>query len=495
MLNMDTKNKIEDIKSGLGVVNEVVVKNFIIGTKCPIEAWLVYISSLTDGRIIENNILTPLMLYTNDSEFPESNLTGYICKKYLTLGETAAENNIDKIIDLINHGSSALLLENQEEIIVLNTSGGEFRSISDPDIESSVRGPREGFVEKLDINVGIIKRRVTDKNLVIEISEIGRRSKTGLALIYIKDIACSDVVARIRTAINAIDIDQAAGTGEIVQFIEKSPYSIFPQFLATERPDRIIAALMEGQTAIILDGTPFAIVCPTIFTQFFQSVENYYHRTLVAGAERIIRIQSAIALIFLPSIYLVLISHNVEYIPIKFLIPIYQSRLGIALPPLLEIVSMQLIVEFIREGGLRLPPKIASTLSIVGGIIIGNAAVDSKLASPSTLLIIGVSTVASFLIPNYEMAISLRLINFPMLLLADSLGFLGIAGGIFFLLVHLLSLENFGVDYLNIKRSDMKDMIVRAPIWKMNTRPEAIPSNDKVRQSDFRKAIKRKKDE
>lgn len=349
-MRMDTKSKIETIKSGLGSVNEVVIRNFIIGSNKPIEAWLIYLKPLVNCETIQNNVLIPLMLHVNDAKFPKSNLAEYICKKYLTLGEARTEINISKVINSINHGSSALLLEGQEEIIVLNTLGGEFRSITDPAIETSVRGPREGFVENLDTNISIIKRNVTDNNLVIEMSEIGRRSKDKLALIYIKDIASPKVVDRIRMTINAVYVDYVPGTATLEQFIEKYPYSIFPQFLSTERPDRIIAVLMAGQTAIMLNGTPFVFISPKIFTQFFQSVENYYQRTVVAGSERIIRILSVLTLTMLPAIYLTLITHNSEFIPIKFLTPIYQSRQGIALPPLLEIVSMQLIIEFIREG-------------------------------------------------------------------------------------------------------------------------------------------------
>lgn len=250
---------------------------------------------------------------------------------------------------------------------------------------------------------------------------------------------------------------------------------------------------MEGQIVLFSDGTPFALVVPSIMTQFFQAVEDYYQRTLVSSFVRILRVIATIVVILLPSTYLTLISYNVELIPIKFLTPIVQSRQGIALSPLLEIVSMELIIEFLREGGLRLPPKIAGTLSIVGGIIIGNAAIDSNLASPSTLLIVGISTVASFTIPNYEMAVSIRFLRFPMLLLADSLGFLGIATGSFLILMHIFSIKNFGVDYLKISKKDFKDIFIRAPLWSMNNRPNMLPNSNNQRQIDFRKLFRRKK--
>lgn len=495
MFGKNIKTRIDEIKNRLGSTNTVVVKNFLIGKGKPIDACLIYIAPLVDNKIIENSILSPLMLYSNESQFPTSKLPEYICKKYLTLGETTIEDDLNIIIDSINHGKSALLLEGFHEIIILNTTGGEFRSITDPQIESSVRGTREGFVENLETNLSILKRRLTDKNLVIEIFELGRRSKTKLAYIYIKDIICPERVNEIRSRIKAIDVDYVPATSYIEQFIENNSYSIFPQFISTERPDIIISGLMEGQAAVLLAGTPFALLCPAILPQFFQAVEDYYHRTIVASFTRIVRAAAIVVVILLPSIYLTLINYNVELIPVKLLNPIYQSRQGIALSPLLEILSMEIIIEFLREGGLRLPPKIAATLSIVGGIIIGNAAVESKLSSPSTLLIVGVSTVASFIIPNYEMAVSLRLIRFPMLLLADALGFLGIAAGTLFIFAHIFSLENFGVDYFTITKKDLTDLITRSPLWKMNKRPDSIPSVDKNRQSDFRQFFRRGKND
>jgi len=206
-----------------------------------------------------------------------------------------------------------------------------------------------------------------------------------------------------------------------------------------------------------------------------------------------LRCLAVFVVIIMPALYLTLIQFNVELIPVKFVSPIVQSRQGIALTPFLEILSMELVVELLREGGLRLPPKIASTLSIVGGIIVGNTAIESRIVSPTTLLVVGVGVIATFVIPNYEMALTIRFIRFPMLLLANSIGFLGIAAGCFILLIQLLSLESFGVPYFSLYQNDLNDVFIRAPLWKMNYRPEEIPNTNAVRQSDFRTKWWRKK--
>ena len=227
--------------------------------------------------------------------------------------------------------------------------------------------------------------------------------------------------------------------------------------------------------------------------QFFQAVEDYTERTVISSFVRLLRIFAAVLVITLPSFYLTLIKFNVELIPIKFVTPIVQSRVGIALTPFLEILAMELVVEFLREGGLRLPTKIAQTLSLVGGIIIGDTAIQSKMVSPTTLLVVGVTVISTFLIPNYDMSLSIRILRFPMLMLANIMGIFGIAVGWFLILVHLSSLDSLGVPYFEFHKSDLKDTFIRAPLWKMNKRPEGIPNQDSIRQTDFRNKFKKKR--
>jgi hypothetical protein len=306
-------------------------------------------------------------------------------------------------------------------------------------------------------------------------------------MLYIDDIADKDIVSDIRSKISGINVDSVQGTGFIEQFIEKHPYTIFPEVLTTERSDRVVGNLMEGRIAIILDSTPNILILPVILSDFFQSIEDYDEKTLISSFIRLLRIISVVTVITLPSIYLIFVRFNAELIPIKLLIPIIESRKGIPFPPLLEILSMEIVVEFLREGGLRLPGKIGQTLSVVGGFIIGSAAISAKIVSPATIVVVGVAAIGTFVIPNYEMALAVRLIRFPMLILSNLLGILGLIAGMYILMVHLHSLDSFGVPYcFNNKYSDLKDILVRAPLFEMNKRPESIPNNNPIRQSDFR---------
>lgn len=493
MVKNNLQNNIDYIIGELGTKSTAIVRTFNIGKGSnPVNAALIYINALVSKDLLDKDVLTPLMFRVDENLYSKRNLSNYICENYIPICNTILENDLNKVVMEIKTGKTTLLINNSSEYILLDTTAGNYRSISDPVNESSIRGSREGFIENIETNISILRRKIGDKNLCIEDFKVGRRSQTTLALLYIQDIVDDGVLDEIKMRINSIDVDSVTDTGMIEQYIEDSPFSPFPQIYTTERPDIVKSNLMEGQVAIILNGTPQVLTLPGIFVTFFQGVEDYNQRTIVSSFVRILRLIAIFTVITLPSLYLSLMQYNVELIPIKFITPLVQSRKGIALPPFMEILSMEIIIEFLREGGLRLPPKIAQTLSIVGGIIIGNTAVESKIVSPTTLLVIGISVVSSFLIPNYEMSLSLRFIRFPMLFITNALGFLGIALGWFFIAVHISSLKSVTVPYFELKLEDLKDIFIRAPLWEMNKRPESLPIKDIIRQLDFRKFWRKK---
>jgi spore germination protein KA len=495
MFKSNLQKTIDLIVSGVGTKSPVVVKDFYIGKNSLINATIIYSPPLVDKTIIDRDILSPLMLNVDETIIPGKNIAEFLSKKYITVSYSSVEIDPNKAIESINSGKTVILIENTSDFIIADTTGGFQRSIMDPPNESSIKGPREGFVESLEANIGIIKRTIKDNNLTIENLTLGRRSQTDTAIVYISDIADKDVLNELKKRLKAIDVDAINDIGMLEQFIEDSTYSIFPQIHGSERPDIIKAALMEGRIAVLLNGASFVLIVPSLFTDFFQGIEDYSERTLNSSFIRILRIIAIFLVTTLQSIYLTLINFNAELIPVKLISTIVQSRSVIYLTPFLEIVFMEMVVEFLREGGLRLPPRIATTLSIVGGIIIGNAALAAKVVSPATVLVVGMSAISTFLIPNYEMSLSIRFVRFPMLILTNALGFLGIIAVWFFLIIHISSLKIFNVQYFAIYKDDIKDIFVRAPLWKMNKRPEAIPNNNPIRQKDFWYKFRRKKNE
>jgi spore germination protein KA len=483
---MNIQDSVNEIKNLTGNPSELVTRNLIIGKETSIEAVVIYINGLADKNIIDRDILTPLMIHADEDFINIKNVDDYIFRKYITVGNSNIETDINKAVEGIKRGKTVVITQSSSNFIVVDTTGGAYRAIQEPVNDVSLKGPREGFVESLQINTSIMKRRIKDKNLVTEQFTLGVRSQTDLVIMYIDDVVDKEYLKKLREKINNINMDFVSENSLIEQCIEEHPYSIFPQVIGSERPDVVEANLMEGRIAFLLDGTSNVTTYPTIFAEFFQTPEDYYGRSILASFIRMIRIIAVFIVITVPAIYITLIKFNSEMIPIEFIESLVSSRKGIALTPFISLVSMQFTIELLREGGLRLPGKIGQTLSVVGGIIIGDAALKAKIVSSTTLLVAGISTVASFAISNYQMSLAVRSVAYPMLALANWLGMLGIVIGWFFILSYLCSLENLGVPYLSFSKNDMKDIFIRAPITKMDTRPDAIPNNNSMRQDNSR---------
>jgi hypothetical protein len=492
MDNFSINGNIQRIISGLGDTETVITRSFEIGYKLPIQAVLIYVNSLADKESINRNILNPLMLHTDDNLYLSSNLCSTICKKYITSSNTLIEKDIAQAIFALKRGDTVLIIEHISEFIIIDTRDGKYRQISEPLNEYAVRGSREGFVENLETNVSLIRRIIKHPDLTIENFTLGKYTQTDIKLIYIDSIADEKIMKNIRDRLAVIDVDSITGVGIVEQYIEDHPCSLFPQCFATERPDIVINDLMEGRAVILCQGTPYALVVPALFTEFFQAIEDYYERSVLSSLIRILRLIAVILVITLPAAYLSFIKFNAELIPIQFLLPLVSTRRGLLLTPLIEILSMEMVVEFLREGGLRLPGKIGQTLSLVGGFIIGDAALRARLVSPATLVVVGTAVIGTFVIPNYDMSLSIRIVRFPMIILADIFGIVGIAAGWYLILLHLFSMNSFGVQYLSFKRNDLKDIFIRAQLWNMDERPEAIPNKNKIRHGGSMKKFRRK---
>lgn len=481
MINHDLTKNISYIVDEIGVRTPVVVKRIIIGRKTQIKGAIIYINELVDKNIIDRDILNPLLFNINDDILPIDGLCEYLCQRYIPMCNTKVEYDIKKAVEAIQTGKTAVLLDGIFEIIIADTTSGTYRRPSDPINESAIRGPRQGFTENLDANISVIKRSIKDKHLVFESFKVGKRTETDGALVYVDNIVDIKLVETIKEKINTVDVDRVTSTDDLIQYIEPYTYTIFPQAYGTERPDTVISNILDGRVAILLNGTPSVFTVPAFFIEFFQGVEDYYERTIVASFSRLIRLLCIFIVITFPSIYLTLVKFNAELIPVSFITPIVQSRAGIALTPFLEILTLEIIIEILREGGLRLPSKIAQTLSVVGGIIIGDTAVKSKIVSPTTLLILGITVVASFVIPSYHMSLVIRFLKFPMLLLSNVMGVFGIAVGWYFLLTHVSTLDSFGYPYFSLTKRDLKDFAIRAPLWQMDMRPDELNPQDKKR--------------
>jgi spore germination protein len=316
----------------------------------------------------------------------------------------------------------------------------------------------------------------------------GKRTRKTLIIAYIKDIADPELVKEVRSRIEKIDIDDVAESGSIEQLIEDNFLSPFPQLQSTERPDRVIAALNEGRVSILLDGTPFALIAPATFSMFLQSHEDYYLRWIPASLTRMLRFFAAFVSLFLPAIYIAFVSFHQGLIPSKLVFSIAGTRSGVPFPTLIEALLMEVSIEVLREAGIRLPKPVGQAVGIVGGLVIGEAAVQAGIVSPIMVIVVSITAISSFVMPQYPIGLSLRWLRFVAMFFAATLGLYGVILFFLILVIHIAKLESFGVSYIRPAvpnangLSDLKDFMVRVPLMMMKKRPVMLKPQDQVRK-------------
>lgn len=335
--------------------------------------------------------------------------------------------------------------------------------------------------------MGLLRMQGQNESMIMSQFEVGNRVKKNMIVAYMQDIADPRLVDEVHSRIQRIDIDDPLESGYIEQLIEDNILSPFPQLQNTERPDRVIASLLEGRVAILLDGTPFALILPTTFSMLLQSPEDYYERWIPGSFVRILRFLAAMLALLAPALYISFISFHPGLIPTKLALSIIETRQGVPFPSIIEALIMEISIEILREAGIRLPKPIGPAMGIVGGLIIGDAAVNAGIVSPFLVIVVAVTAISSFTIPVYSAGITLRILRFAAMLIAGALGIYGVI--MFFLLIccHLVRLKSFGVPYLNplipYRIIDWKDILIRAPLKVMKKRPYMLRPNDADRRN------------
>ncbi len=464
--------------------SDVIFRSFMIcGTD---NAILIYIEGLSNIEEIDN--VLSLLMQSSSKEF--SNIKSLIEKK-VSVSNVKEVKTISQCLQEISNGNPVILVDGKGTGFSLGLAKFEKRSVESPSAERVIRGPRDGFVETIGVNTSLLRRRIKRTELKLHSIEIGGYTKTKVVIAYIEGIADKTLIDEVKSRLNRIDIDGIMDSGMIEEFIEDNPYSPFPQVLATERPDVVTASLLEGRAAILVDGTPFSLVMPTTLYSLLQANEDYYERFIMATAVRWLRYLFLVMSLLLPSLYVAVITFHHEMIPTMLLISMAASREQVPFPALVEALMMEVTFEALREAGLRLPQQIGSAVSIVGALVIGEAAVSAGIVSAPMVIVVSITGIASFTIPRFPLAFALRMLRFPMILLAGTLGLLGIMLGIITIVIHLCTLRSFGVPYLSpmapMKAQDLKDVLIRAPWWKLKTRPHLTGKYNKYRESTGQK--------
>ncbi|MEK4485866.1 spore germination protein [Psychrobacillus sp. FSL H8-0484] len=492
-LKTSLQQNIQTLKDTLGKSSDIIIREIRIGNEGNIKAGIIYTDGLTDTPSLQNFILETLMLDIKGIELlektsPEQNLISVLKDVALTVGEIKEITNLDVLFNSLLSGDTIILIDGYAQGLSISNRHWAERAVTEPSAQTVVRGPREGFTENFRVNTALIRRKIKDPNLWMESKIIGTRTKTNIAIVYINGIANDKIVKEVRLRLDRINIDGILESGNIEELIQDSPYSPFSTVYNTERPDVVAAALLEGRIAILIDGTPFVLIVPALFVQFFQSAEDYYVRTVIGSLIRLLRFVAFAIALLAPALFIAITTFHHSMIPPALLISLAAQREGVPFPAFVEALIMEITFEILREAGVRMPRSIGSAMSIVGAFVIGTAAVEAGIISAMMVIVVSITAISSFVSPSYDIAISVRILRFAFMVLAASFGLFGITIGLIALILHLCSLRSFGVPYMSpiapFNVSDQKDTFIVLPLWKLITRPRLLNQQNKVRQQD-----------
>jgi spore germination protein len=444
--------------------------------------FIVFIDGIVKSEEISDHTLLPLFALHSRISDPEE-----LEQETLIVPQTAPCPTYEEAADNILAGNAVLFIQGHDHGITINARGGARRGVEEPQTESVIRGPREGFVENLRTNTALLRFKIKSSDLKMKSFVIGDKTKTSVLLAYIEGIIDPKLVEEATRRLQEIKIDGVLESGYIEELIEDQPFSPFPQLQYTERPDAAAAGLLEGRFAIFVDGTPFVLVAPVTFWQFMQASEDYYERYIIGNLIRWLRMVFIAVALFLPALYVAVTTFQQDMLPSNLLLSIAAARESIPFPAIVEALIMEVAFEALREAGIRLPKTVGQAVSILGALVIGQAAVQAGIVSAPMVIVVSLTGIASFTIPRFNMAISIRLLRFPLMILAGIFGLFGIVVGLVLISVHLCSLRSFGVPYLSgiapYQHAEQQDIMVRSPWWKMVFRPNSLSQLNRRRLS------------
>lgn len=504
---------------------DLIIREIQVATHPPLRAAVIFLEGMSNKEIINTHILQPLMLLahldhhltgpltapiTTGQTEPQESQAGagegnpdpagdprqargpyrrpldLILQRLLPGNQAEVKPDMKGVVEGILYGDTAIFVDGSDRAIVMETKGFPVRSVSTPQQELAIRGPLDAFTEAFRVNIALIRKRVKDPRLVTEMLTAGQLSKTYSAVMYVDGVANPKLVKEVKRRIESLRVDYVGESGILEQLVEDRPFSLFPQSLATERPDRAAAYLTEGHVVVLVDNSPFALVVPVTFWSQLQTSEDYYVRWPFGTLLRWLRFGALAVAILAGGLYVAAVNYHQEMLPTELMLSIAARREVVPMPAGVELLFMEGAFELIREAGIRIPSVIGPTIGIVGALILGQALVAAQIASPVVIIITALSGLASFAIPNYSTAWGFRALRFIFIFLALALGLCGIAVGLFAVLLHLASLRSFGVPYLSPVAPQVRsapDVFGRGPIFDMEFRPRTVRPVDSRRQA------------
>ncbi|MDP4089180.1 MAG: spore germination protein [Bacillota bacterium] len=464
---------------------DIKIREFKIAGKT--RAFIIYIDGMVERNIVNRDILKPLLRNTG-TEFEEECALQYILDSVIETNAAEKLTTLEECIHEILSGDTGVYVDSCDYYIFCETKGFEKRAVDKPQIESVISGAQEAFNENLRTNTVLIRRIIKNNNLVTEFFKIGERSNKLIAMMYISDLANPALVNEVKRRITGVRTDFILGDGMLEQFIESEGMSLFPTTLNTERPDRTAANLMEGKVTILSDGEPFALIVPVTLMEMLHTPEDMSVRQPYGTFLRLIRLFALFVAAFLPGIYIAITNFHQEMIPTELLIAIGSARENVPLPTIMEVLMMEISFELIREAGVRVPGMLGTTIGIIGALILGQAAVQADIISPILIIVVAVTGLGNFAIPNISFAFGIRIMRLLFIAAGATLGFYGISLLMVVFTILLVDMKSFGVPYLTpiapkIRKS--RDLLRRGAVWRQEFRPDYVNPLDVRRQPDI----------
>lgn len=491
--NLEENKNYINFKYNTLINSDIVIRNFklVAGGKL-YSAFIIYIDGMADSKLINDFILEPLMLRNSANmhkshclktknqgkkvlvEKNSNNLASEIEQSLLPQNSLVKETDFSKVFNAVNMGNCVLFVDTLEVAFNLDVKGFKQRSVSSPNNEIVIKGPQEAFVESIRVNTSLLRRATNTENLVIENVSVGKISNTACSICYLKNIANSELVSEVRYRLNNLDIDTLVSAGQLEQLIcDNRKYNI-PQLLSTERPDKAAKNLFGGRVVVLINGNPYCLIMPATISDFISSPEDTNLKPLFANFLKFLRLLAIGITLLLPASYIAIVDFHQELLPTELLFSLLASRENVPFPVIFELLVMEISFELIREAGLRVPSPIGPTIGIVGALVLGQAAVSASIVSPFLIIIVAITGIASFAIPDFSFGFHVRVSRFIFIALAYFAGFLGIAVGLYIYFAILCSIKSFGVPFMSpyapLSRNSKTNNFFVLPTWMQEIR-------------------------
>jgi len=463
----------------------LVIRHLIVGAlKC--DAAVLFLEGAADVGEVEKRIIEPLM-EREQVTFRNGDPIDTVRLEIVTHRTGKTSGAFDEIENSLINGWTVVLLDGADRALLFETRGFESRQVAEPIVEHVIRGPKEAFTESAAVNRSLVRKYLRDRHLVAETFTVGERSASDVTLMYVKDLADPNIVDQVRKRIRSVRTDAVPSLPILEQYLDEHPYSLVPSSLHTERPDRACAFLLEGHVILIMDNSPAALVMPITLWSLTHSAEDHYMRWAYSNFMRIIRLLAVFVAVLTPSVYIAVATFHEEMIPTDLLLAIAATREKVPFPALLEVLLMEFAFELVREAAIRVPTVIGPTIGIVGALILGQAAVEANIISPILVVVVAMTGISSFTIPEPSLNVTVRITRFILLFTGAFMGFFGIALVVACMLAYLTTYTSYGVPFLSPLTPHFRssaDIILRMPVHKERIRPQNLNPRDSVRRPE-----------